>query len=52
MALRDRLVPIAELITPNLPEAAVLVGGPVPGTLAEMTKPFKACIGSGQTGYC
>jgi hydroxymethylpyrimidine/phosphomethylpyrimidine kinase len=36
VALRDRLVPIAELITPNLPEAAVLVGGPVPGTLAEM----------------
>lgn len=35
-ALRDRLVPIAELITPNLPEAAVLVGGPVPETLAEM----------------
>src|SRR5258708_30777740 len=36
VALRDRLAPIAQVITPNLPEAAVLVGGPVPGTLAEM----------------
>ncbi len=36
VALRDRLAPIAQVITPNLPEAAVLVDGPVPGTLAEM----------------
>jgi hydroxymethylpyrimidine/phosphomethylpyrimidine kinase len=36
VALRDRLVPIAQVITPNLPEAAVLGGGPVPGTLHEM----------------
>ncbi len=35
-ALRDRLVPLAEVITPNLPEAAVLLGLPEPGSLAEM----------------
>ena len=28
-ALRERLVPLASLITPNLPEAAVLLGDPV-----------------------
>ena len=36
MALRDRLVPIAQVITPNLPEAAVLIAGPTPATLTEM----------------
>ncbi len=35
-ALRDRLVPIARVITPNLPEAAVLVDSAVPATLAQM----------------
>jgi hydroxymethylpyrimidine/phosphomethylpyrimidine kinase len=29
-ALRDRLVPLASLVTPNLPEAADLLGVPVP----------------------
>ncbi len=35
-ALRDTLVPMARVITPNLPEAGVLLGGPVPATLADM----------------
>lgn len=36
-SLRTQLIPQARLITPNLPEAAALVGGAVPGTPAEMT---------------
>ena len=35
-ALRDTLVPMARVITPNLPEAGVLLGGPAPTTLADM----------------
>jgi hydroxymethylpyrimidine/phosphomethylpyrimidine kinase len=35
-AIRDRLVPLAEVITPNLPEAAVLLGAPEPHDLDEM----------------
>jgi hydroxymethylpyrimidine/phosphomethylpyrimidine kinase len=35
-AVRDRLVPLARVITPNLPEAAVLLSGSEPATLAEM----------------
>jgi len=35
-ALRDVLVPMAQVITPNLPEAGVLLGGPPPANLAEM----------------
>jgi len=35
-ALRDTLVPIARVITPNLPEAGVLLGAPEPATLADM----------------
>ncbi len=35
-ALRARLVPLAEVITPNLPEAAVLLGADEPTSLAEM----------------
>jgi hydroxymethylpyrimidine/phosphomethylpyrimidine kinase len=35
-AIRDRLVPLARVITPNLPEAAVLMAGTAPATLAEM----------------
>ncbi|MGH7043829.1 MAG: bifunctional hydroxymethylpyrimidine kinase/phosphomethylpyrimidine kinase [Acetobacteraceae bacterium] len=37
-AVRDRLVPLARLITPNLPEAAALIGGPVPETHADMVR--------------
>jgi hydroxymethylpyrimidine/phosphomethylpyrimidine kinase len=35
-AVCDRLAPLARVITPNLSEAAVLMAGPVPTTLAEM----------------
>jgi hydroxymethylpyrimidine/phosphomethylpyrimidine kinase len=35
-AVRDQLVPLARVITPNLPEAAVLLSGAEPTTLAEM----------------
>lgn len=35
-ALRDELLPLATLITPNLPEAAVLLDGPLPRTLDDM----------------
>ena len=35
-AVRDRLLPLADVITPNLPEAAVLAGGDPPGDLAGM----------------
>ncbi len=33
-AVRERLVPLAEIITPNLPEAAVLLGAEEPADLA------------------
>jgi hydroxymethylpyrimidine/phosphomethylpyrimidine kinase len=35
-ALRDMLVPIAQVITPNLPEAGVLLGSAEPASLADM----------------
>ena len=35
-ALRDTLVPLARVITPNLPEAGVLIGEPAPATHADM----------------
>lgn len=35
-AVRDHLAPLARVITPNLPEAAVLIAEPAPATLAEM----------------
>ncbi|MBT9518503.1 MAG: bifunctional hydroxymethylpyrimidine kinase/phosphomethylpyrimidine kinase [Methyloversatilis discipulorum] len=35
-ALRDELLPLATLITPNLPEAAVLLDRPAPQTLDDM----------------
>jgi hydroxymethylpyrimidine/phosphomethylpyrimidine kinase len=35
-AIRDLLTPLAEVITPNLPEAAVLLGAPEPRDLDEM----------------
>ncbi len=35
-AIRDRLIPLAEVITPNLPEAATLLGAPEPSDLAGM----------------
>ena len=37
-ALRDTLVPMARVITPNLPEAGVLLGEPEPATHADMQR--------------
>jgi hydroxymethylpyrimidine/phosphomethylpyrimidine kinase len=37
-ALRQQLVPLASVITPNLPEAGVLLDSPPPQTLAEMQR--------------
>jgi hydroxymethylpyrimidine/phosphomethylpyrimidine kinase len=36
VALRDALVPLAQVITPNLPEAGVLLGCSEPASIAEM----------------
>ncbi|HIX61450.1 MAG TPA: bifunctional hydroxymethylpyrimidine kinase/phosphomethylpyrimidine kinase [Candidatus Halomonas stercoripullorum] len=48
-AVREVLVPLADLITPNLPEAAVLLGGPMPATRDEMLAmaPSLAALGAG-----
>lgn len=40
--LRAELIPQARLITPNLPEAAALLGGTVPQTLADMASAVRA----------
>lgn len=49
-AVRDLLVPRATLVTPNLPEAVVLVdGGPEPRTLAEMSAMLPALRGLGSS---
>jgi hydroxymethylpyrimidine/phosphomethylpyrimidine kinase len=36
VAIRDELIPLAEVITPNLPEAAALLGRPEPADVAAM----------------
>jgi hydroxymethylpyrimidine/phosphomethylpyrimidine kinase len=41
-ALREELVPLATVITPNLPEAGVLLDGEMPQTLAEMRDAVRA----------
>ena len=41
-ALREELVPLATVITPNLPEAGVLLDRPAPTTLAEMRDAARA----------
>jgi hydroxymethylpyrimidine/phosphomethylpyrimidine kinase len=41
-ALREELVPLARVITPNLPEAGVLLGGEMPRTLGEMRDAARA----------
>jgi len=41
-ALRDRLLPLAQVITPNLPEAGVLLGGPEPASLDDMQQAVRA----------
>ena len=46
-ALRDDLVPLATVITPNLPEAGVLLARDTPRTLAEMRDAARALHGLG-----
>lgn len=41
-AVRDHLVPLALVITPNLPEAGVLLSNAPPATLAEMRQAVRA----------
>jgi hydroxymethylpyrimidine/phosphomethylpyrimidine kinase len=45
-SLRERIVPLAALVTPNLPEAAVLAGFPV-GTRDDMRRAADAILGLG-----
>jgi hydroxymethylpyrimidine/phosphomethylpyrimidine kinase len=46
-ALREELVPLATVITPNLPEAAVLLGGEMPKSLDDMRDAVRALHGLG-----
>jgi hydroxymethylpyrimidine/phosphomethylpyrimidine kinase len=46
-ALRERLLPLAGLITPNLPEAGALLGRPAPTDRAEMEAAAAALRGLG-----
>ncbi|WP_445003740.1 bifunctional hydroxymethylpyrimidine kinase/phosphomethylpyrimidine kinase [Halomonas mongoliensis] len=50
-AVREVLVPLADLITPNLPEAAVLLGVPEPNDRESMLAPAPAlrALGAGAT---
>jgi hydroxymethylpyrimidine/phosphomethylpyrimidine kinase len=45
-ALRDRLLPLAALVTPNLPEAGILVGRPV-ATVDEMRRAARELVDAG-----
>ena len=45
--VRDELVPLATVITPNLPEAGMLVGGAAPRTVEEMRGALGALYGLG-----
>ena len=50
-ALREALVPLANVITPNLPEAGVLLGSRAPDSLKEMTRAAErlhALMGNGE----
>ncbi len=46
-AIRDLLVPMATVVTPNLPEAAALAGAPVPAGEEEMAAVGAALRGTG-----
>jgi hydroxymethylpyrimidine/phosphomethylpyrimidine kinase len=48
-AARDQLFPLSELITPNLDEAATLLGAEPATTLAEMEKQAQALLSFGPT---
>lgn len=49
-AIRSLLAPIARVITPNLPEAAVLTDGVLCMTLVTCAKPSTNCFGSAPSG--
>jgi hydroxymethylpyrimidine/phosphomethylpyrimidine kinase len=46
-AIRDQLAPLASVLTPNLPEAAVLTGRPEPRSVAEMRELLPALLALG-----
>lgn len=46
-SLRDRLLPLALVLTPNLPEAAVLLGDPVAGDEDEMRRQAERLLALG-----
>ena len=46
-ALRERLLPLAHLVTPNLPEAGALLGAPEPRDRAEMEAAAERLLGLG-----
>lgn len=49
-ALRDDLMPLASIVTPNLPEAAALLGRPVATNWAEMTETANRFAAAGMAG--
>ncbi|HBS16370.1 MAG TPA: bifunctional hydroxymethylpyrimidine kinase/phosphomethylpyrimidine kinase, partial [Halomonas sp.] len=46
-AVKEILVPLADVITPNLPEAAVLLDSPSPASLDEMEALLPKLVGLG-----
>jgi len=43
-ALREELLPLADLVTPNLPEAGVLLDSPPPATVEEMAEAARGLV--------
>ncbi len=50
--LRDTLVPMAQVITPNLPEAGVLLATPEPASLPICSLQCAGCMGLDPDGCC
>ncbi|MDA4845642.1 bifunctional hydroxymethylpyrimidine kinase/phosphomethylpyrimidine kinase [Hoeflea poritis] len=46
-ALKDRLIPLASVLTPNLPEAGELLGAPVPSSIQDMENAADALLRMG-----